>query len=156
MKKLFAVGLLVLALSAFVFGSVAAQAPAIVETSQPAIVQSQVVLQDEVPGEEDGVSDFNEIVTLFKENSAAGGWLALLVLVLVYIGRINGLVVNGTVARIANVTLSTILSGLDPLNPNAEQALVATIAALGSGLLFELIQMGSKRLEEQKKKVPVK
>ena len=72
---------------------------------------------------------------------------------MVYVSRINGLVVNGTWARIANVTLSTILSGLDPLNPNAEQALVAIIAALGSGLLFELIQMGAKKLEEQKKTV---
>ena len=145
MKKIVAVFLVVLLLSMLLVPMVSAQSPA--------AHSAQIVAQDEQPPANDGVDGATELVTLFKESFPAGGWLALAVLIMVYVSRINGLVVNGTWARIANVTLSTILSGLDPLNPNAEQALVAIIAALGSGLLFELIQMGAKKLEEQKKTV---
>ena len=143
MKKVFAV-VVILGLVALIFA-----AP--VQAAAQFDAHAQITAQDEVPPADDGVGDFTELVDLFKESFPGGAWIALAVLVFVYAARINGLVVNGNWARIANVTLSTILSGLDPLNPNAEQALVAIIAALSSGLLFELIQMGSKKLSDQKK-----
>lgn len=144
MKKFASVLLVVFVLLVVSVPVALAQAPA------PVHAGVQVAAQVDVPPS-DGVDGFADFIELFKESFPAGGFLALAVLAFVYIARVNGLVINGNWARIANVTLSTILSGLDPLNPNAEQGLVMVIATLGSGLLFELIQLGSKRLEEQKK-----
>lgn len=94
---------------------------------------------------------FGEFVGLAKEFGSTGLMLALVIFVLVYVARMNGLVVNGKWARVANIVLSSVLSGLDPLNPQAEEALVAVIASLGSALLYEFIQFASKKMEEQKK-----
>lgn len=110
-----------------------------------------IVAQDDIPVEDDG-SMFGDFIEIAKEHGPEGVGLAIIVLGLVYLARINGMVINGKWARVANVVLSTILSGLDPLNPNAEESLVAVIASLGSALIYELIQLGAKRLEEQKNK----
>lgn len=147
MKKVFAVLLVVLVLSVLVVPVASAQGHE--------HHSEQVLLQDGQPPLSDGVDSFSELIELFKESFPAGGWIALAVLIFVYAARINGLVINGKWARISNVLLSTILSGLDPLNPNAEQALVAIIASLGSGLIYELIQLGAEKLKEQKKTAEV-
>jgi hypothetical protein len=94
---------------------------------------------------------FDQFISLAGEFGWQGLALAVIVLALVYIARINGLVIDGKWARVANVVLSTILSGLDPFNPQAPEALVAVIASLGSALLYEFIRFASKKLEEQKK-----
>lgn len=95
---------------------------------------------------------FDQFVALAGEFGWQGLALAVIVLALVYVGRVNGLVINGQWARVANVVLSTILSGLDPLNPQAPEALVAVIASLGSALLYEFIQFASKQMAEKKAK----
>lgn len=94
---------------------------------------------------------FNELIQLAGEYGWQGLALAVVVLALVYVARLNGLVVDGKMARIANVALASILAGLNPLNPEAPEALVAVIASLGSALLYEFIQFASKKLAEQKK-----
>lgn len=95
---------------------------------------------------------FDQFVSIASSFGWQGLSLAIIVLVLVYVARINGLVVNGANARIANVVLSAILSGLNPLDPSAEQAIVAVIASLGSALLYEFIRFAQKKLEEQSQK----
>lgn len=94
---------------------------------------------------------FQELIALASEFGVQGLALALLVLALVYLARVNGLVVDGKWARVANVVLSSILAGLNPLDPSAPEALVAVIASLGSALLYEFIQFASKKLQDQKK-----
>ncbi len=94
---------------------------------------------------------FSEFVNLAGEFGVQGLALAVIVLCLIYVARVNGLVVDGKWARVANVLLSTILSGLNPLNAEAPEALVAVIASLGSALLYEFIQFASKKLEQEKK-----
>lgn len=93
---------------------------------------------------------FSEFVNLAGEFGVQGLGLAVIVLTLIYVARVNGLVVDGKWARVANVVLSTILSGLNPLNAEAPEALVAVIASLGSALLYEFIQFASKKLADQK------
>lgn len=95
---------------------------------------------------------FDQFVSLAGSFGWQGLAFAVVVLVLVYIARINGLVVNGSNARIANVVLSAILSGLNPLDPDVEKAIVAVIASLGSALLYEFIRFAQKKLEEQSAK----
>lgn len=94
---------------------------------------------------------FEQFIGLAAEYGWQGMLFALVVLVLVYVARINGLVVNGNWARVANVVLAAILTGLNPLEPDAEKAIVAVIASLGSALLYEFIQFATKKLAEAKK-----
>lgn len=94
---------------------------------------------------------FDQFVSVFGEFGWVGFGVALIVLALVYVARLNGLVANGNMARVANVTLAAILAGLNPLDPEAGPALVAVIGSLGSALLYEFIQFAVKKLEEQKK-----
>lgn len=91
---------------------------------------------------------FSEFVTLMSGYGWQGAALALVVLVLVYVARVNGLVVDGSMARVANVVLSSILAGLNPLDPTAESALMAVIASLGSALLYEFIQFATEKLRK--------
>lgn len=77
---------------------------------------------------------------LYTELAAAGlpGLLvALVVLVGVFLARRGGIVVNGNQARLANLVIAVIASGLDPLNIDAESGLVAVIGSIVSALLFE-------------------
>jgi hypothetical protein len=81
---------------------------------------------------------------LFNELGAAGlpGLLvALVVLVGVFLARRGGIVVSGDQARIANLMIAVIASGLDPLNVQADDALVAVIGSIVSALLFEGIKL---------------
>ncbi|APU89237.1 MAG: hypothetical protein DYG85_06375 [Chloroflexi bacterium CFX1] len=94
---------------------------------------------------------FEQFIGLAAEYGWQGMLFALVVLVLVYVARINGLVVNGNWARVANVVLAAILTGLNPLESDAEKAIVAVIASLGSALLYEFIQFATKKLAEAKK-----
>lgn len=93
---------------------------------------------------------FAEFVSLATQYGWQGVLFALVVLALVYFARINGLVVDGNGARIANVVLSAILTGLNPLDPSAPDAIVAVIASLGSALLYELIRWANSRLNPAK------
>ena len=92
---------------------------------------------------------FDQFVSLASQYGWQGLAAALGVLVLVYLCRINGLVISGANARIANIVLSAIISGLNPLDPEASHVLVAVIASLGSALLYEFIRFAQKKLEEQ-------
>ena len=66
--------------------------------------------------------------------------LALVILVAVFLLKRGGVVVNGNMARLANVVLAVILSGLDPTNPNMETSFIAAIGTVVSALLFELVK----------------
>lgn len=95
---------------------------------------------------------FTDFLKLAGEFGVQGLLFALVVFVLVYVARMNGLVIDGKWARFANVVLATVLTGLDPLQPQMEESIVAVIASLGSALLYEFIQFATKKLAEQKQK----
>lgn len=71
--------------------------------------------------------------------------LALVVLVAVFLLKRGGVVVTSNMARLANVILAVILSGLDPAHPETGQALIAAIASIVSALIYELLKLLQKK-----------
>lgn len=73
--------------------------------------------------------------------------IALAVLAFVFFAKRGNLVISGASARIANLVLSAILSGLDPAASMDERLILASMASIISSLLYEF---GSKFLPVKK------
>jgi len=80
----------------------------------------------------------SELVDFAQTLGLPGVLVALVVIVGVFLAKRGGLVVNGNTARLANVILAAILSGLADTGSTDERAIVAAIASIVSALLFEL------------------
>lgn len=89
---------------------------------------------------------FDELIRAAGEFGPTGLALALVVLVLVYAARLGGLVVDGKWARIANIVLSAVLAGLNPLDPAATETLVAVIASIASALIYEALKYAGEKV----------
>jgi hypothetical protein len=87
----------------------------------------------------------SEFLELVQANSVLGLLIGLLVLVTVFLLNKAGVVVGGPQKQMANVVLSILMAGLSLLEPESAEVLVASIASIGSALMFHLIQwLGSK------------
>lgn len=87
---------------------------------------------------------FNEFVSLLSAYGPAGIGFSLVVLILIYVARVSGLVITGNQARLANVLLSVILSGL-AADPGAGKSLEAILISLVSSLLYELFKYAQSK-----------
>jgi hypothetical protein len=82
----------------------------------------------------------SEFLELVQANGVEGLVTGLIVLVTVFLLNKGGVVVGGPQKQTANVVLSILLAGLSVLEPESAEALVASIASIGSALVFHLIQ----------------
>lgn len=83
---------------------------------------------------------FEEMFAMLAEAGLPGLAVALVVLIGVFMARRGGLVVTGKQARLANLIIAVIASGLDPANAEAEGLMVAVIGAVVSALVYELLK----------------
>lgn len=81
-----------------------------------------------------------DFVEMVKAAGPVGLAVGLIVLVIVFALAKAGVVVTGDQKRIANVVLTILLAGLNFLNPEALDVLVAAIASVGSAALYELLK----------------
>lgn len=88
----------------------------------------------------------DELVKTATELGLPGILIALVVIVGVFLAKRGKLVITGNQARIANIVLSAILSGLDPSKPIDERAIIAAIASISSALIFELYKALEQKL----------
>lgn len=87
----------------------------------------------------------SEFLTLVQANGVLGLIVGLAVLVIVFGLSKGGVVVSGAQKQSANVILSLLLAGVSLLNPESADVIVASIASIGSALVYELIKyLGSK------------
>lgn len=88
------------------------------------------------------MSDF---VQLVQANGPLGLLVGLLVLVAVFLLAQGGVVVTKTQKQSANVILSILLAGLQLLNPQSQDVIVALIASVGSALVYEFLRWAGKK-----------
>lgn len=88
---------------------------------------------------------FDALIEAMKAYGLVGLAIAALVLVSVYLARQGGLVVKGDHARLANIVLAAILSGLSGA-PEADRALLAAVSSILAALMYELIRYLGGRL----------
>jgi hypothetical protein len=89
----------------------------------------------------------DQLFELAKVHGAEGIIVALVVLVFVYLAKFGGLIKNGNAARIVNVVLSVVFGGYQ-FGDDAG-AIVATIASLGSALLYKLFEFLASRIQNR-------
>lgn len=87
-------------------------------------------------------------LSTLMESGLTGLLLALLVLVIVYISKFTNLVKNGDFARLSNVFLSLLFSGLPTTPDSAEKQIVFVVCALASAAIHELFSYLKKRSDK--------
>ncbi len=88
---------------------------------------------------------FDALIEALKVYGLPGLGVAALVLVGVYLARRGGLVVGGDTARLANVALAAVLSGLSG-DPQADRALLAAVSSVLAALMYELLKFLGNQL----------
>lgn len=81
-----------------------------------------------------------EFIALVQANGVLGLVIGLIVLISVYALGKGGVVVTSGQKQSANVILSILLAGVSLFNPESAEVVVATIASIGSALVYELIK----------------
>ena len=82
----------------------------------------------------------SEFLSLVQANGVLGLLMGLVVLIVVYALSAGGVVVTSGQKQSANVVLSLLLAGVSLLNPQTPDVIVASIASVGSALVYELIK----------------
>lgn len=88
----------------------------------------------------------SEFLELLKVSGPLGAVIGLFVLVLVFFLSRTGVVVTKEQKQYANIVLSVLLAGVNLLNAQTNDVLVAAIASVGSALLYELIRWAGRQL----------
>jgi 4-hydroxybenzoate polyprenyltransferase len=82
---------------------------------------------------------FDGLLEALKAYGLPGLAIAAVILVGVFLARRAGLVVNGDIARVANIVLGAILAGLSN-DPEVQKALLAALSSVLAGLAYELLK----------------
>ena len=77
---------------------------------------------------------------LVKANGVQGFFIGFGVLLFVFCLNKSGVVVTKGQKQLANVVLSILLAGVSLTDPSQADAVVATVASLGSAVAYELIR----------------
>lgn len=93
------------------------------------------------------MSDFIQLV---QANGVLGLIMGLIVLLTVLGLSKGGVVVTKGQKQSANIVLSILLAGLSLLNPEQADVIVASIASIGSALVYEFIHYIGKKAEAKK------
>lgn len=86
---------------------------------------------------------------LAKSFGTEGMFVALLVLVAIYLAKFGGLIKNGNVARIVNVVLSVVFGGYQ--FGEEAGAFVSAISMIASALLYSLIEWLLSQVKQLRK-----
>ena len=87
----------------------------------------------------------NEFIELVKAAGLPGLIVGLFVLLSVFGLTKGGVTVTSGQKQLANVVLSILLAGVNLLNAQTVDVLVASIASIASALLYELIHSAAKK-----------
>lgn len=92
-----------------------------------------------------------DFIQLVQANGVLGLIMGLIVLLTVFGLSKGGVVVTKGQKQSANIVLSILLAGVSLLNPEQGDVIVATIASIGSALVYEGIKYLGKKVEVAKK-----